>query len=79
MQMLTELPGEWLVSADVQADLILPRLGTHTVLNYLAIRPRGYSQIKRNDWLPADMCPQSANHCIYFEFETVLKFCNLEA
>ena len=50
-------------------------------------------KIKRNDWLLVDTCPQAANHCalfwvrvrkqpivgLYFEFETVLKFYNLEA
>ena len=35
-------------------------------------------KIKRSDWLLADTCPQTANHCAYFEFETVLKFYNLE-
>ena len=34
-------------------------------------------KIKRNDWLLADMCPQAANHCTLFEFETVLKFITL--
>ena len=33
-------------------------------------------KIKRNDWLLADTCPQAANHCALFEFETVLKFNN---
>ena len=23
-------------------------------------------KIKRYDWLPADMCPQAANHCAVF-------------
>ena len=36
-------------------------------------------KVKCNDWLLADTCPQSANHCAYFESETVLKFYNLEA
>ena len=34
-------------------------------------------KIKHNDWLLADTCLQAANHCAYFEFETVLKFYNL--
>ena len=34
-------------------------------------------KIKRNNWLLADTCPQAANHCALFEFETVLKFYNL--
>ena len=36
-------------------------------------------KIKSNDWLLADTCPQAANHCALFEFETVLIFCNLGA
>ena len=37
-------------------------------------------KIKRNDWLLADTCLQAANLCrLYFEFETVLKFYNLNA
>ena len=36
-------------------------------------------KIKRNDWLFADTCPQAANHCTFFESETVLKFYNLGA
>ena len=37
-------------------------------------------KIKCNDWLLADTCPQAANRCrLYFEFETVLKFYNLNA
>ena len=49
-------------------------------------------KIKRNDWLLAYTCPQAANqiqiqykyklksiNALYFEFETVLKFYNLEA
>ena len=36
-------------------------------------------QIKRNDWLHADTCPQAANHCAYFESENELKIYNLEA
>ena len=35
-------------------------------------------KIKRNHWL-ADTCLQAAKHCAYFEFETVIKFFNLEA
>ena len=31
-------------------------------------------KIKCNDWLLADTCPQAANHCAFFESETVLKF-----
>ena len=27
-------------------------------------------KIKHNDWLLVDTCPQAANHCAYFEFET---------
>ena len=26
-------------------------------------------KIKRNDWLLADTCPKTANHCAYFELE----------
>ena len=36
-------------------------------------------KIKCNDWLPADTCPQAANHCAFFAFENELKFYNLEA
>ena len=36
-------------------------------------------KIKRSDWLLANTCPQTANHCAYFELETLLKFYNLEA
>ena len=40
-------------------------------------------KIKRNDWLLADTdtCPQAANHCALFQFESEneLKFYNLEA
>ena len=36
-------------------------------------------KIKCNDLLLADTCPQVANHCALFVFETVLKFYNLEA
>ena len=35
-------------------------------------------KIKRNVWLLVDTCPQAANQCTLFEFETVLKFYNLE-
>ena len=34
---------------------------------------------ERNDLLLANTCPQATNHCVYFEFETVLKFYNLRA
>ena len=34
-------------------------------------------KIKSNDWLLADRCLQAANHALYFESETVLKFYNL--
>ena len=44
----------------------------------ILIRHRGnkneYSlnlKIKRNDWLPADTCPQAANHALNFEFEII--------
>ena len=36
-------------------------------------------KIKRNDWLLSDTCPQQPIVMLYFEFETVLKFYNLEA
>ena len=36
-------------------------------------------KIKRNDWLLADTRPQQPINALYFEFETVLKFYNLEA
>ena len=36
-------------------------------------------KIKCNAWLLVDTCPQTANHSVYFESETVLKFYNLEA
>ena len=36
-------------------------------------------KIKRNDWLLVDTCPQATNRYAFFEFETVLKFYNLEA
>ena len=36
-------------------------------------------KLKHNDWLLVDTCLQATNHCALFEFETVLKFYNLEA
>ena len=36
-------------------------------------------KIKCNDWLLVDTCPQATNRYAFFEFETVLKFYNLEA
>ena len=46
---------------------------THILVYATASRPRGYKleyslklKIKRNDWLPADTCPQAANHCALF-------------
>ena len=36
-------------------------------------------KIKCNIWLLADKCPQTAIIALYFEFDTVLKFYNLEA
>ena len=36
-------------------------------------------KIKCNDWLLADTCPQAANHFAFFESETLLKLCNIEA
>ena len=36
-------------------------------------------KIKHNDWLVADTCPPAANHCAFFESETVIKFYNLGA
>ena len=36
-------------------------------------------KIKHNDWLLANTCPQSTNHCAFFESEIALMFYNLEA
>ena len=36
-------------------------------------------KIKLNDWLLGDTCPQAANYCALFEFETrgkVFQFCD---
>ena len=58
----------WLVTIDVSTDLEVIKLEYNLKL-----------KIKRNDWLLADTCPQAANPCALFEFETELKFYNLEA
>ena len=64
-------------------------MGAHANLNLLLHTSSGLQaiklefilklKIKRNDWLLADTCPQKPIIVLYFEFETVLKFYNLEA
>ena len=57
-------------------------IGQHMKSTGLEVIKLEYSlklKIKRNDWLLADTCPQTANHCAFFEFENELKFYNLES
>ena len=57
-------------------------IGQHiksTGLEIIKLEYRLKLKIKRNDWLLADTCPKTANHCAFFEFENELKFYNLES